>query len=236
MLNIRNLIVGICLCSAPQLFSGHPVTLVNALGESLAFEVNDDETFASVMNQIETFFQQESMPENFNNESEGCHLSLAINQEHITVQSKSKRNFNKTVEEDQRKDIAYIITTLGNENLLTIGTETPSLKKAGKRIRPLHPFRFLATVFTSEKLKAGIHAIRDRGGWVWSGFIDELVDSLNEENEHKNLLNFTEKFANMVKIDVALIAPSLEQGRWKDFVNILIDKIPRKNNPNEYDM
>jgi hypothetical protein len=45
-----------------------------------------------------------------------------------------------------------------------------------------------------------------------------------------------EDFAKKLNIEEKWIYPSLEKGQWKEFVNILIDKIPREKDPNRYDM
>ena len=96
------------------------------------------------------------------------------------------------------------------------------------------------TVFNDEELKAGVHAIRELSGilvgLIRDGFFDPLFDTLKEEDARGNLLQFTDDFAENRNIDPALIQPSLEKGKWKEFVDILIDQIPRKINPNRYDM
>ena len=146
------------------------------------------------------------------------------------------RDYTVSVTKQEKKEMTYIITTLANDSLLSIGASRSSLKKAGDKIDHLHPFRFLMTIFTDEKLKAGIHAIRDRGGWTWEGFIDGITGSLKVEGGRNNLLPYVSDFAEKVKIDPSLILPSLEKGKWSDFVNLLIDKIPREIDPNRYDM
>lgn len=146
------------------------------------------------------------------------------------------RDYTSSASKQDKKDIYYIVTTLANDSLISIASSRSSLKKAGERIDYLHPLRFLMVIFTHEELKAGAHAIRDRGGLTWDGFTDGIIGSLKEESAKNNVLQFAPDFAKKVKIDPALILPSLEKGKWSDFVNILIDKIPRAIDPNRYDM
>jgi hypothetical protein len=156
----------------------------------------------------------------------------------VTARSKTShwREYEIPVSKSEKKDLAYILKTLAYDSLISIAASRSSIKKAGERIDHFHPFRFLMTIFTDEELKACVHAIRDRGGLPLNGFMDGITGSLKEESSKKNVLQYTSDFARKVKIDEALILPSLQQEKWKEFVNILIDKIPREIDPNRYDM
>lgn len=234
----------------PQTVLSKTITLVNSSGESIELEVNETDEFLTVLDWIQSYFQGDATAQEESQELEALELTndkiplinpqfdFVVSHAGVIVRAKKAnwRDYEASVTKSEKKDIAYIVTTLGNDSLISIGTSKSSLKKAGDRIDHLHPFRFLMTVFSDEKLKAGIHAIRDRGGWVWSGFIDGITGSLNEEAGQKNLLQFAPDFANRVKIDPGLITPLLQQSKWSDFVNILIDKIPREIDPNRYDM
>lgn len=149
----------------------------------------------------------------------------------------SFRQYQTPVSKKDKEKIRYIVTTLGFESTAKIATERSDLKKTGKEINHIHPLRFLMTVFTDEELKAGVHGIRGRMiGWIWSEFLDGLVKSLDEENAKQNMkMEYIQDFAKTVNIDVNVILPSIQQKKWSDFVNLLIDRIPRKNNPNRYD-
>ncbi len=249
MRRFRHVWLGLLLIGGwiPQTALSKTVTLVNSSGESTEWEVEATDQFLDVVDRIQSYFQVETLEgaeeeaSNFAGEEISVlspQFDLVISHAGITARAKKTqwRDYDEPVAKQEKKDITYIVTTLGNESLISIGTAKSSLKKAGDRIDHLHPLRFLMTVFTDERLKAGIHAIRDRGGWIWSGFIDGLVGSLNEEGGRKNLLQFVPDFASKVKIDPELILPALQQGKWSDFVNILIDKIPRETDPNRYDM
>lgn len=249
---IKFTLVGLLLIgsSLPQNGLSKTITLINTVGEAAFFEVNETDQFLSVLDKIQSFCddnQETLQVPQANDVQEGIsdgillgnlNYDFQMSSAGITVRAKQAagRNYESAVTKQEKKDMTYIITTLANDSLLSIGTSRSSLKKAGDRIDHLHPFRFLTTAFTDERLKAGVHAIRDRGGWIWEGFIDGLTGSLKEEAARNNLLQFVPDFAGKVKIDLSLILPSLEQGKMNEFVNVLIDKIPREINPNRYDM
>jgi hypothetical protein len=151
------------------------------------------------------------------------------------------RSYSWALDKEERKDITYIVDTLGYDDLVfsmsgkSILKKKSSLKEAGNRIKHVHPFRFLECVFKNEKLKAAIHAIRDRGGFVWRDFINGLTRSLDEENSRENLLPFVSDFAKTIKFSEERFLPLLKQKKWNKFVDLLIDEVPRTIDPNRYD-
>lgn len=158
-------------------------------------------------------------------------------EKNITLRTKKmQRDYQTPVTKAEKKDLSYIIKALGFDSLPSLLKEKSSLKKAGERIEHIHPFRFLETVFKNEELKAGIHAIRDRGKWVWGDFVEGLTGSLNEEANRQNLMQYTSDFAKNLRFSEERILPYLQQKKWTEFVNVLIDEIPREINPDRYDM
>lgn len=234
----------------PQTVLSKTLTLINSAGERACLEVGASDQFLDVLESIKGYYEScdsglQASQDNKIEDSGAGGIPLDASRYHfevshagITVRSKQAawRDYAVAVTKQEKKEISYIISTLANDSLLSIGTSRSSLKKAGDRIDHLHPLRFLMAIFTDEKLKAGTHAIRDRGGWTWEGFIDGITGSLKEEGGRHNLLPFVSDFAEKVKIDPSLILPSLEKGKWSEFVDLLIDKIPREIDPNRYDM
>ena len=251
MRNLKYALLGILVigCGTPQALLSKMVTLINSSGEEVHLEVGSSDQFLDVLDRIQMYYDRYDSGLQAAQESRGQDLAdaglafdarfdLEVSHAGITVRSKKpvKRNFSNPVTKQQKKDIALIITTLGYDSLISIGSSKSSLQKAGDRIEHIHPFRFLMTIFADEKLKAGVHAIRGRIGWISDGFFDGITGSLKEEAARDNLLQFVPEFAGQVNIEPSLILPSLEKGKWTEFVNILIDKIPRAIDPNRYDM
>jgi hypothetical protein len=251
MKRIKLVLFGLLLISGwhPQAVLSETITLVNSSGDSVSLEIEENALFLEVLDQIHSYFQEDIFVKGDDQDLEFPpvtseqitqriqELDFTISHAGVMLRAKQlNRDYKIPVDKEERKDIAFIVNTLSKESLIDIGRARSTLKRAGSRIDHLHPFRFLMVVFGDEELKAGAHAIRDRGGWIWSGFLDGIMGSLKEEAKNKNLLQFTSDFADHVKIDSELILPSLKDGNWRKFVDILIDEIPRKIDPNRYKM
>lgn len=149
---------------------------------------------------------------------------------------KVTRNYSRPVKTDEKNNIRYVIRSLAKYNLAQLAREKSSLERAGDKINHLHPFRFLQCIFTDEELKAGLHAIRKKGGYVWSNYYDGMKSSLNEEFDKDNLIQFTCDFADNVGVNVNEILPYVQARQWSNLVDVLINSIPRQGNPQRYDM
>lgn len=233
----------------PQMILSHTITVENSSGESFEFNVDKNDRFLDVLNQLQTYFQGDQFTDGnqgthtFNHIPDGIALcdsqwSLVVSHGGITARAKKNnyRDYQASVSKEEKSYIAYIVKTLAYDSVISIGKQKSDLESAGDKIDHVHPLCFLRTVFTNEELKAGIAAIRDRVSWIKDGFFDGLYDSMKEEAARKNLLPFVSDFAAAVGIRENLIRPSLEKGKWKECVDTLIDKIPRENDPNRYNM
>lgn len=192
-----------------------------------------DDRLADVLEYAQSFFSSEDQ-----SNASSLQYQLTVSKSAVTLSpKKSWRDYNASVSKQEKQDISYIVNTLSKASIISLGTSRSSLKKAGDRIDHVHPLRFLMTVFCNEELKAGIAGIRSRGAWIWDEFVSGLTGSLGEEAQRNNLKSeFISDFARRVNIDVRQITPALEQGQWKTFINILIDQIPRQNDPNRYNI
>jgi hypothetical protein len=230
----------------PQMVFSKTITLVNSTGDNVEFEITENDQFWDVLARIQTYVQEDALitEENLipslvelNNEGilrDQHQINFVITHAGIFLKAKKivNRDYKVAVKNENKKDMIYILTALAYDSLISIGLSSSSINKAGDRIDHLHPYRFLMTIFTDQELIAAVHAIRDRGGLPWSGFLDGITGSLTEEMAKDNVLQFTKDFAKKIKIDAALIFPSLKQEKWVDFVNILIDNVHRDIDPN----
>lgn len=208
-----------------------------APSQELAFSSDSEDKFVDI---VQYFFAGNSGPCSEHNSLQYMTMEVTVDQNHILVRATKKqsftRDYNIPVTAAEKADLAYIANTLGQSSLAGIATSKSSLKKAGDRIDHLHPLRFLMTIFTDEELKADISAIRSRG-WIWDKFFDGLEGSLREESKKDNIRQeFITDFAHVVGINASLIEPAIQEKKWKEFVDILIDVIPRAGNPGRYNM
>jgi hypothetical protein len=252
MKRIQYIVLGLLFMggSIPQtvLSNNMMVVIEQSSGERVGLKVDINDRFLDVINQIQAYFEEDMLTmQHEEQEVETADLvpgisccdpqwNLILSHAGLTARAKQWRNYDTAVTKKEKEDILYIMRTLASDSLISIGKKRSSLKSAGDRIDHIHPYRFLITIFTDEELKARIAAIRDRGGWIGDGFFDGITGSLKEEAAGGNLHQFTQDFAGKVKIDIDLISSPLQQGKWKEFVNILIDKIPREIDPKRYDM
>ena len=224
------------------LLAATTIGALNAQDESpyneMIFSNNSHDRFVDVLNYL-----ADSQPDSSNLQSEGSGqvLSLEVevlaDQMHVRTNKKAMtRNYNVPVTPQEKKDLSYILNTLARNSWASILGSKPALDKAGDRIDHLHPLRFLMTIFTDEELKADISAVKSKK-IIWKKFFSGLEESLKQESQRNNMRpEYITDFANTVGINVNLINPSIKDKNWKEFVNILIDKIPRTGNPTRYDM
>lgn len=146
------------------------------------------------------------------------------------------RDYKKSVSASEKEDISYVVNTLGMSPLSKIATSKSSLKKAGKRIENIHPLKFLLSIFSDDKTRASIHAMRDRT-WVWEEFFDGLRDSLTEESGKGNLTDAQiQDFSSKLGIDANQAIPILDSRDWNQFIKFLLKELPRGVDSGRYDM
>lgn len=221
----------------PSAISAKTLQVVNSAEEKIEVDVQATDTFLDVMAWVESYCQSEPLTSEHAAVS-AMYLDWSVSPVGMSVRAKkSYRDYDIPITKEDKKNLAYIVNTLAYDSLWSIGTSTASIQKVGDKLEYLHPLRFVMIIFTDEELKAGAHAIRDRGGWIWDGFLGGITRSLTDEAARHNVKEAQIRdFAKVVKIDADLILPPLQQERWEDFVDILIDKIPRQNDPNRYNM
>ncbi len=132
-------------------------------------------------------------------------------------------------------DIRHIVTSLANRSLIHLLANRGEFEAAGDRVDHVHPLKFLMVIFTDEELKVCVRNMRGRG-WVWGSFASGLTDSLATESSIDNLrIEHIYDFASTVEIDPNMIVPSVEQKKWEEFINLLIEHVPRKGDHGRYD-
>jgi hypothetical protein len=211
--------------------------------EQKAVKMNPTDSFISVVEWIDHYLELEDFQGREVEEQEvkkEMNFNVTISETGITVKPTKKngsfRYYYAPVSPQEKKEMRYVLTTLAQNSLANIASSKSSLKKAGDRFSHVHPLKFLSVVFTDEELKACIHAIRDRG-WIWDEFLNGVIGSLKEETTSQNMRpEFIHDFASVVGINVSLILGAIQEERWKDLINILIDSIPRTNDYNRYNL
>lgn len=195
-------------------------------GEMFVFNVMPEDSFFGTINLL-----QQSAGSN------GEYLIdfMASPPKKLQVKAKEvSKDYHAPLTPDEKKDIRYIVNTLGMDSLVNITSSKKSIEKAGKRVDHVHPLRFLGYIFSDEEMKASMKAMEGRS-WVWSEFSGGLKNGLEVESKRNNLKpEFVNDFANRVKINVDIISPSISQHSWDTFISTLISKVPRSTDSSRY--
>ncbi len=145
------------------------------------------------------------------------------------------RPYQRSVTPEEKRDIAYIVTTLADKSLVELKSKESTINKVGDRVDHVHPLQFLNCIFSDEELKVAMRNVYGRN-WVSKKFMDGLIDSLKKENTHGNVLPHAQDFSSRLNVDPRTILPAMQKGEWDEFVAILIKTIPRSGNARRYDM
>lgn len=220
----------------PMIVSSEEILVRTPYGDNIAIEVETEQSFSEVIEQIETIVETAEPTEKTSTFKWILDFMVGKDTSLSTSKHTSPRDYYRGPTSSERDDINYLIKTLATSSWTSMLGAKSSLETAGDHIENLHPLRFLTILFTDPKLQSGVHAIRDRKK-IWKEFSSGLVSSLDQENRADNLKpEYIEDFAKNVKLDISVIRSPLQQKRWSDFIDILITRIPREGDPGRYDM
>ena len=154
---------------------------------------------------------------------------------HLPVEKSIRRQYERELSREEKKNIEYIISTLGSSSLIGLAKERSELKRRGKEIEQVHPFRLLEYTFKQEKLRVALENIKNRT-FVRKEFFNGLNNSLEEEMQKDNLLNYLQAFCSELSIDYKSAYPFVKAKKWTEFINFLIAHKPRQGNFERYNM
>lgn len=223
------MILGFVLASQ-LVFGMSEVVFRSPEGELEIQEIQGVESFCEVVETLKAGFGSNEEPLiDFKN--------AAISREVMTRdQGSPTRNYYAPIKQSEKDDISYIVTTLGQSSLAKIAKQKSTLKKLGKKVDNVHPYNFLYVIFSDEKNRSSLHALRDRS-WVWDGFYDGIKGSLSEEAAKKNLKSeFLYEFAAKLSVDADQLLPIINDQDWSLFIKTLMKLLPRTGDTGRYDM
>jgi hypothetical protein len=228
----------------PAFAAGQQIILESSIGESYVVEIEPKLSFADVVesiNQSLTAVEERSLV--FEGEAslpygQGFRMDVKRVGEGFLVKASKRRsfaprNYFAPVTPTEKNDIATIVRTLAKNNLIKIKSEETNLKRAGERIDHIHPFQFLATVFTDEELKVCMRNLQGKA-FVWKSFLEGITDTLAEEHAVNNLMPFVQDLSDRIHVNSATILPLLQSGRWEKLITTLIETVPRSGSSDRY--
>lgn len=137
---------------------------------------------------------------------------------------------------EEKAKIDYIIRTVGTDTTALV-TKAGQIKKAGKEVERVHPFKFLEIVFSDAGLREALKKMHMYSAPVirtklkWNGFLKGNGDNIGFEEKLKrqadedNLIKFIPGFAKTLNIAPATITPFIEQRQWEALVIHLLENI-----------
>lgn len=197
-------------------------------GEELVVDVDPRENFFAALENIECLYGMPSR--DFVIDYCSAHYDSGLYAKGVN------RVYENPIPSKDKKEIAYIVTTLAKSSLPKLLSQKSSLKKAGDRVAHVHPLSFLLAIFTDEELKVGVSVIRGRS-FVWSDFYGGLAESFNDEVRKGNVRSDQIiDFSHQLCVDSSHVNGYIAEQRWSDLVDYLITTLPREGNPDRYDM
>jgi hypothetical protein len=124
-------------------------------------------------------------------------------------------------EEDKNK-IVELITTIGSYGKIDLFMHHEKrMREIEKDIRPIHPMKFLGTIFSKPELKKYMKNIHD--DWFkWKYFVDGLSPNMTTETlKRKNYL-YLPDFAKEVNCKEYELKVYLDRKDWSGFLEYLI--------------
>ncbi len=129
--------------------------------------------------------------------------------------------FQLTLNKVDEEIIYKIIDTMARDNVIKLGLKRKTMERKGKKIRHVHPLRFLGCIFSDPHLHSCMREVH-RSMFKWNGFIDGLKDRLREEGARGNLYQYVPGFAQLLNRDPKKITHYLEKRDWDGLVRYLL--------------
>jgi hypothetical protein len=109
---------------------------------------------------------------------------------------------------------------MATKNPLMLAFKKDSLERKGKRIHHVHPFRFLAYVYSEPKLRQGMVKIEE-SHFKWNGFIDGYAKKMRHEASQNNLMPYVNSFASNLNLDRDTIAALVQKADYEGLVRFI---------------
>ena len=124
-----------------------------------------------------------------------------------------------TLDEDERRIITSLITTMAERNILKLGLMRKTLERK-QRIHHVPFFKTLADISTSH-LKTCMQKIR-KSSFKWDGFIDGLSKKMRDESSHDNLEKYVPGFSEYLAINPDSVMHYISKHDWEGLVRFLL--------------
>ncbi len=125
--------------------------------------------------------------------------------------------------EEERNNIYYIISSMGEKNKLWLLLHRGDLNQKGDEIRGVHPLKFLEVIFANPYLKSCMANIF-QDYFKKNGFISGLSPNMSKELKKGKLQNYLKDFIKAISLHETYFESLMEfakQEDWEGFVYFL---------------
>jgi hypothetical protein len=123
---------------------------------------------------------------------------------------------------EESKIIGEIIETVGNTYWAGLAVKQWSLREKEKKIKHVHPLRFLGEIFSNANLKSCMRKI-EKSSLKWGGFMKGLTPNMEKEFKCNNLLQYVDDFCQAVKADPDKVKIYIQKNDWTQLIKYLIN-------------
>lgn len=97
------------------------------------------------------------------------------------------------------------------------------LKKLGREIDGIHPFRFLEAAYCDANSRAHLKKIK-KDGFKWPFFEKDLEKAFKDRDQQHTLLPYLSSFCRRTKLPYEKIRSLVEQKRFKEIIRLFVEK------------
>ncbi len=125
------------------------------------------------------------------------------------------------INESDKKIVRYIIKTMAEKNMMQLLMEKKGLEKKGKKIRHIHPLRFIGFILSDEGLKRNLKAF-SKNYFKWSNFVEGFVDRMKEEGQRGQLMPYVPGFAKELHADPEQVAKYIQNRDYEKLIEYFL--------------
>ncbi len=121
----------------------------------------------------------------------------------------------------EMKTIHKIIDTMAEKNVFQLALEKSSMEKKGKKIRHVHPLRFVGYVYGDGHLKRCMHEIK-KSYFKWHSFLDGFGEKMHEEYRANNLAQYVPGFSQSLGVNQDSVMQYINDKDWEGLLKFLL--------------
>lgn len=132
------------------------------------------------------------------------------------------RDYETRMTDSEKMDLHYILDTLANSSMMTIGFKKKYVEQASSRIAHIHPLRIMIEMLNDPINNVNLHRIRQRS-MIWSALSEQYAETLDEENNLGNVMPHLFDFCHELNIAPSYVQAAFEKAAWDEVFELLLE-------------